>query len=290
MAKQSASKSKEVAKIEQKGVIASTFEDSPDYLPTNAKGTSVGMENMGKDDYKIPRISLLQGLSPQLETFPEIARKDTYWHSGMNLSLGKEFIFVPIIASKRVILWRPRNDDNGGILAFSKNGKTWDSGANSKFSIKVKGRKDPVVWNTGKDVLSSRLTEFGTSNPDDPQSAPAASVVYEYLIYLPDHPELSPAVLGLSKTAIPNGKTLNTSLMMQQRMGKPIQCLGVTAFVEEVSNGEGKWTIPNFKMLGFVNKDVYAVTSKMAESYSDYVTEYTQDETTEVKIDDNIAY
>ncbi len=277
-------KTKELVKSsESSGMIP--FDSSPDYLPTTIKNT--GMEAMGKDDYKTPRIVLLQGLSPQLETFDGLAKKDHFWHTGMNVSLGQEFDFVPVIASKRVILWRPRNDQEGGILAFSKNGKTWDTGGNQKFSVKLKGRKEAVIWNTGKDVLSSRLTEFGTSNPDESNSAPAATVVYEYLIYMPKHPELSPCVLGLSKTALPNGKNFNTSLAMIARQGRPISCLGARCFVEETSNNDGAWTIPNFKLMGYVPKDIYAVTQKLAETYGDYAVEYTQEET---QVDDEIQY
>ena len=262
------------------------FDSVPDYLPATVKHT--GMEAMGKDDYKTPRIILLQGLSPELKTFEGLAKSDNFWHTGMNVPLGTEFEFVPVIASKRVILWRPRSDQNGGILAFSKDGKNWDSGANQKFTVKLKDRKELVAWDTGKNVLSSKLTEFGTSNPDEPQSAPAASVVYEYLVYLPSYPELSPCVLGISKTGLPNGRSFNTSLAMISRMGRPISSLKISCFVEQLSKGNDKWTVPKFLPLGYVTKDVYDATSKIAESYSDYQTEYKQEET--AAVDDAIPF
>lgn len=286
MAKQKA-KSTDVAVVEEKPV--QVMGDRPSYLPTPVE--SGGMENMGKDDFKTPRIVLLQGLSPQLENYPQTAKKDTFWHTGMNISLGKEFMMVPVIANKRVILWRPRGDQGGGILAFSRNGRTWDTGANQEFQIKIKGRKDPVVWRTGKDVLSSRLTAFGTSNPDEIQSAPAATTVYEYLCILPDHMDLSPCVLGISKTALPNGKNFNTSLAMKHRQGIPICSLKVRCFVEETSNSEGVWTIPNFELSGYVDENIYKLGQRLAKEYADYNVEYTQEETsTEASIGDNINY
>lgn len=287
MAKQSSKKSTEVT-VPSQGAILS-LDQRPDYLPAPSEVKNTGVEAFDKDDFKTPRIVLLQGLSPQLETFPQTAKKDNFWHTGMNVSLGKEFLFVPIIANKRVIVWRPRGDQNGGILAFSRNGRDWDTGANQTFQIKVKGRKEPVVWKTGKNVLQSGLTKFGTSNPDEQQSAPAASVVYEYLCLLPDHPELSPCVLGLSKTAITNGKTFNTSLGMKARVGVPIYSLVVRAFVEETSNSEGVWTIPNFELKGHVSKEIYLLGEKLAKDYAEYNVEYTQEET-DVALDDNISY
>lgn len=252
------------------------FSEVPDYLPDTIKNS--GLEALGKDDFKMPRIVLTQGLSPELENFPDLAKKDQYWHQGMNVCLGKEFDCVPVLAHKRVILFRPRNDQGGGILAFSKNGKTWESGANTEFTVKLKGKKDAVKWHTRKDVISSRLTEFGTADPDGETKAPAATTFYEYLLYLPKHPELSPCVLGLSKTGLPNGKAFNTSLAMIARGGKPIYCLGARAFTEDQNNEDGNWTVPNFQLTGYVSKDIFAITQKIAEEYSDYQLEYRQDD------------
>lgn len=263
------------------------FDTKPDYLPDTIKNT--GMEGMDKEDFKIPRILLLQPLSPQIQTFEGLAKANQFWHTGMNIPLGPYFDFVPATANKRVILWRPRDDNQGGILAFSKNGKTWDTGANQEFRVKIKNVDEPVVWNTQKDVLSSRLTKFGTANPDDAESAPAATTVYEYLCYLPAHPELSPCVLGVSKTGLPNGKSFNTSLAMITRQNKPIWCVGVRCFADQMTSGNNKWTVPNFKLLWFVPKPVYEQAQKIAEAYGDYELVYSQEEEAS-NVKDEIAY
>jgi len=262
------------------------FSQTGGFVPTEAVKNH-GMESLDKDDIKTPRIILLQGLSPQLGTYPT-ARKDQFWHTGMNVSLGKEFMFVPLLANKRVILFRPRNDQGGGILAFSKNGKTWDTGANHQFKVMLKGNKEPVIWDTKSNVLSSRLCEFGSSNPDMFNSQPAASLVYEYLVYLPDRPELSPCVLGLSKTAVPNGKSFNTSLMTIVKAGRPIYNVGVRAFTESKKNNDGEWTVPNFELMGWTSQSLYETTKKLVEQYSDYNVDYTQE--TDSQVDDEIAY
>jgi len=264
------------------------FGTTPDYLPATSKNT--GIEGLTKDDYKTPRILLLQGLSPQLTNFPETARSGHFWHTGLNVSLGDEFTFVPCIVNKRVILWRPRNDNNGGILAFSRDGIKWDTGAGQEFKVKLKDKKDPVTWATGKDVNSSGLTMFGTADPDNSESGPAATTVYEYLIYLPEHPELSPCVMGVSKTGLPNGKGFNTSLMTIVRTGKPVHCVAVRAFSEEKSGDGNKWTVPNFKLLGWAPKSAIETAAKMAEQYADYKVEYTDEESNGTKDDDAIPF
>ena len=266
-----------------------SFDIIPDYLPATSKQS--GIEGLTKDDYKTPRILLLQGLSPQLTNFPETARSGHFWHTGLNRSLGDEFTFVPCVVNKRVILWRPRNDNNGGILAFSRDGIKWDTGANQEFKVKLKDKKEPVIWKTGKDVGSSKLTDFGTADPDNSDTGPAATTVYEYLVYLPEHPELSPCVMGVSKTGLPNGKSLNTNLMtLVKGTGKPITCYAIRAFAEEKSNSDGKWTVPNFKPLGWAPKSAVQEATKMAELYADYKVEYTDEENGTAKSVDEIPF
>lgn len=263
------------------------FSDSlPDYVPANVKNT--GIDNLDKDDFKTPRIILLQALSPQLQSFPETAKAGHFWHTGLNVSLGEDFIFTPIMASKRVILYRPRGDQEGGMLAFSRNAKDWDVGANQKFSIKLKGKKEPVLWETKDNVANSGLTEWGSHNPEDDSSPPAATIIYEYLCYLPNNPELSPCVMGVSKTGLANGKNFNTSLLTISRSGKPIYCLAVKAFAEEETNSEGTWTIPNFSLLGYASRETLDIARGLADTYANYTVEYAQE--AEPIIQDEIKY
>jgi hypothetical protein len=278
--------SKQIVKA---GAANSILSLEDDYLTPDAVKDGSGIEALGRDDFKIPRIVLLQGQSPELATYPE-AKKDEFWHTGMNINLGAEFLFTPIVVNRRVILFRPRND-GGGILAFSKNGTLWDSGANQTFQVKLKGRKEPVAWSTGSNVLNSRLLQFGSSNPDDPKSAPAATLIYEYLVYLPDYPELSPCVFSAAKTATKNAKDFNMALGMAVSGGKPITCLVVRAFTETLHNDEGTWTVPEFKLEGRATKEVYEIASSIAKSNKDYKVEYNQsDVETETLVDDAIQF
>jgi len=264
------------------------LDSRPAHLPTVAQ-ENMGMGNLDKDDYKTPRIILLQGLSPELELHPGVALKDNFWHTGMNISLGKEFIFVPCLVNKRVILFRPRGDQGGGILAFSKDGKNWDTGGDKTFSVKLKGKKEPVKWATGKNVLSSRLCDFGSSDPDFDNSAPAATTIYEYLAYLPKHPELSPCVISVSKTGLPNGKSFNTSLALLTRSGTPTFGIAVKCSTEDMHNDDGNWTVPSFNPVGKVKKETYDICKEYSDKYSDYNVEY-QDEAPATDIEDGIEY
>ena len=280
----------EIAKLDDNTDII-PFDEKVDWLPDAP--SNKGMEGLGKDDVKTPTIVLLQALSPQIRTFQGVAFPGEFWHTGMNVSLGTSFDFVTALISKRVILWRPREDQGGGILAFSRDGRTWATGGNSEFRVKLKGKKEVTVWKTGKDVLSSRLTDFGTMDPDDNHSPPAAMTSYEYLVYLIKHPELSPVVLRTNKTSLPNGKALNTSLLTLAKANKPIQSVAVRCFVDQKKNDIGEWTIPNFKTIGLVSKSIYQTVVEMADKYGDYNIDYTQDDDvvdTAKEINDDINY
>lgn len=264
------------------------LDSRPDYLPANVGGIT-GVEGLTKDDYKTPRITLLQALSPQVKSFPGIALPDQFWHTGMNVPLGNSFNMIATLVNKRVVVFRPRSDAEQGMIAFSRDAKNWDSGGNQTVRVKLKDVPDTVIWNTGKDVLSSRLLEFGTSNPANPKSPPAATLFYEYLCYLPDMPDLSPCVLGISKTGIPNGKSLNTSLLMLSRKGIPTSSIQLKCLAETEHKGSNTWTVPNFKLMGYAPKSVYDEAKKIAEMYTDYNVEYTTEEVAPA-VDDEIPF
>lgn len=265
MAKQKAPKNEVTV---PKSTALAALDAVPDYLQDTG---STGLEGLGKDDFRVPRIKLLQALNPEVRSFQGIAIPGEFWHTGGNISLGSEFLFVPILAGKRVILWDPNEGQRGGdILAFSKDGVNWQAGANKTFPVKLKGGKS-VTWATGKNVAASKLDEWGSSDPSVDNSPPAATLIYEYLCYLPDRPELGPCVMGAFRTAIPNAKGFNTSLFM---LRKPTASVAVRCFADEKTEGRQAWFVPQFKLAGYVSRELYAVTSKLGEQYAEYTAEY----------------
>jgi len=267
------SQSTAVAVQQDKKNVVSTMDAAPDYL-TGEKAH--GTEGLGQSDFKIPRIKLLQPLNPEVRSFPGVAIPGKFWHTGANKSLGDEFLFITCIVTKRVILWNHR-DNGGGILAFSNDGVNWSSGGNQKFTVKIKGQRDPIIYDTKKNVHASRLTEWGSANPADPDAGPAAQIHYEYLLYLPEYPELSPVVMGLTRTAAVNAKSFNTALLMPH---KPIQSILVRAFSDEKSKNDNTWWVPNFATQGYVPKEQYEIAKEIAEKSANYQTDIEDDNST----------
>lgn len=168
----------------------------PDHLRQFAK-TKIG--NIDTSDLVIPRVKLLQALSPELTEFQN-AKVGTFWHTIGSQNLGSELLGIPIVIKKSYILWAPRNDDRG-ILARAMDGIHWDP-PNAEFTVKPKGSSQSVTYYTKETVAESRLDQFGSSVPGDSQSVPAASLTYNMLWYLPEFPDLSPSVIINTRSSI----------------------------------------------------------------------------------------
>lgn len=259
---------KELTKAQSSAVVL------PDYLTGNEVS---GLDELGASDYKVPRIKLLQALSPETREFGGEAIPGHFWHTGLNVDMGDKLEFVPLIARKRVIVWRPQTDNGGGMLAFSANGKDWQSGGNQRFTINLKGVKNPVIWETKGNVQQSKLLEWGSSNPDDPNSAPAATMSYEYLCYFPNNSELGIAVYSCNKTALPKAKQFNTQLLIQANQKKPTYCLNVSLASKQEVDGANSWYVPTFRVSGTVSKEIYAQTSQLAKQHANYAADVEQE-------------
>ncbi len=223
-------------------------------LPAYLQGNKVvNHDNFDSSDVVIPRIKLLQGISPEVEQFDD-AKSGNYWHTGLDLNLGSEMRFIVADRRKKYLLQAPIQDGQG-ILARSDDAKTWDK--TGKWQVKIKGQKNPVTWEINDlDVAKSGLIEWGTSIPGDEDSPPAATLFYDYLVFLPDHMDLGPAVISLARSQIKKAKKgLNDKISMHASNGRPMQALIFQAgVVEETADGQAfkNWS---FRSAGFVQDE-----------------------------------
>jgi len=155
--------------------------------------------NIDSSDRIIPRIKLIQAISPELVDFPE-AKAGQFWHTIAQQNLGPIIKAIPIIIRKSFVLWSPRNDDRG-ILARAMDAIHWDP-PDAEFTVKPKGSPNNVTYRTKKTVAESGLDQFGTSIPGDSNSPPAASLTYNMMWHLIDFPELSPSVIINTRSSV----------------------------------------------------------------------------------------
>lgn len=220
-------------------------------LPAYLQGSGFKNEdNFDSSDIVIPRIKLIQGLSTEHETYPGVARTGEFWHTGVDENLGPEITFVIADRRKKYLLQTPIADGQG-ILARADDAKTWDT--KGTWQVKIKGQKNPVTWTIDDlDVEKSGMAGWGTSIPGDEDSPPAATLFYDYLVFLPSRLDLGPAVISLARSQIKKGKKgLNDKISLHANNGRPMQALLFKATsIDDSADGQDfkNW---NFTSAGF---------------------------------------
>lgn len=246
---------------ENKEVVTKANDGVPDYLRNDTK---VKFGNTDSSDIIIPRVKLLQSVSPEVDEY-ETAKNGDFWHTLAEQSLGKELKIVPIILKKEIVLWAPRGDDRG-ILARSSDCVNWDDGfANLEFKIKIKGVKEEITWNTGDNVEDSGLMKFGSMIPGDPDSRPAAATTYRFMFLFPDFLDLGPAIIINTRSAIKAARGLISKIELRPQAHYAQQYIMSTT--DEVGD-EGPYKGYKYVAAGFPEEAVYNKAKEIFEMYS----------------------
>lgn len=238
------------------------------------------VDNFDSTDIVVPQIKLMQGTSKELTLYNE-AKQGEFWHTGADLCLGPQIKFIPCYRRKRFLLMAPL-DDGQGILARADDGRTWDQ--IGKWVVKIDKRATATWEITNLDVEKSGLDKWGTFDPEDPNSPPAATMIYDYLVMLLGHEHLGPASMLLARSAIKKvRKGLNDKIAMHKTNGRPMQALMFTAQAVPDVNGAGQnfhnW---QFRSSGFAEQEQYEQARRVFDTMQHYVV---QDEGTAAHID-----
>lgn len=217
-------------------------------MPDFMKGMQgQGTENIGMKDVETPRLTLLQSTSPVcLER--EDCSPGMWFHTVLERPFPKTLLVVPIYIDFRYILWRDM-DDGGGILARADDAVHWNP-PNASFKVKINKKTKEVTWATKPTVAESRLDQWGTYDPDDPNSQPAATLMYNVVAALPEYPEVGPAVVTFQRTGVPPARKFMGKLKLSQAPSFGMQ---FTLGSESDTNNAGQpYLIPKLTMAGFV--------------------------------------
>lgn len=213
--KKATAKGTNVVPLAQKNTALAA--DAPDYLK-NFRG-SFGTENIGNEDVAIPRLKIAQSLTPAVKE-GDMKDGSIYLNvtGGVLAEPGKLLDVVMLVYAKEFILWRPRKDNGGGILARAKpvnvNGQTryqWDK-PNTTFDVKIEG-KTAVKWKTGTYIDEDGLDQWGSEIPGNKDSGIAATAHFNYVVALPGQDDLV-AAFSLSRSQAKKAKDLNAMLKM----------------------------------------------------------------------------
>jgi hypothetical protein len=143
-------------------------------------------------------------------------------------------------------------------------GRTWD--VRGVFKVTPKGSNKEVIYDTTSGtVAGSGLDQFGTSNPDNPKSAPAASLTYNILVYMPDFADYSPAIVLNTRSAVKPAKDLFGKIGM-----KPTDPFGqiYKMLVQKDQGAEGPYNNYRYVFQGFATDDQYALCKELYERFN----------------------
>jgi hypothetical protein len=252
--------------MSKKNEIATKPETLPAYL--SGLGPTKTQDNFDSSDVVLPQIRLLQGVSSECTTFND-AKPGNFWHNGLDVDLGESIDFVVCSRKKKYLLQAPL-DDGQGVLARADDFVTWDK--MGSWQVKV-DKKTTVEWCINDlNVEKSGLARWGTFDPSDENSPPAATLFYEYLVLLPAHLEYGPSIISLARSQIKQAKKgLNNKIALHGTMGRPMQSLvfkASSSIESNVSNQDfNSW---NFTSNGFASKEVYETAREFGGSLQSY--------------------
>lgn len=260
--KKTATKKTEVAVVEEED-NAMAVTNLPSFMEEGDKGT----EDLGSDDVQLPWLKLLQGTTPGLHE--KGLRQGNFFHSIIEEELdGDEGLdIVVILALKpRYMLFNPL-DQGGGILARAEDGVHWEP-ANHTFEVKLDKGKTTVHWRTANTVAASGLAKWGSTDPSDPKSPPAADLQYRYICVAKDRPDLGAFMISLQRSGIKAAKHLN-SLLKGCKAVSYGQVFHISSEWEDQGDTDKKF-IWKFKRAGLVrSEDEYLAYQSMYEQFQD---------------------
>lgn len=112
---------KEVATTAQQNTSVAVLNEMPDYL-REKQGSARGQENVGAEDLVIPRLEVVQDLSPARKksdpNYIEGAEEGMLYNSVTRELYGKEVLVVPVGFVKEWIIWKDRDAGGGFRGAF----------------------------------------------------------------------------------------------------------------------------------------------------------------------------
>lgn len=180
------------------------------------QGADSGKDSYDASDLIIPRVTLLQGISPPV--MAGLGENAHFWHTINEADLGETLRVVPLVHRKQWTLWRPLHE-GGGTIARATDGHHWDTDIDIEVAPYKEMPKKKVRYIAKKGDMVSRdhgLGMWGTMDPDNEDSGPAATLSHVFLMRAIDMPELGPFIVFMQKSAEKVAKTFLTKIQIDQ--------------------------------------------------------------------------
>lgn len=227
-----ASKKSEVAIVNEGELMLS--EDLPEWL--QGKGTARGAENVTTDDMIIPRIELVQSLSPvRKKTDPAYidgAEEGMLFNNVTRELYGEGVVVVPVWYTKQYLVWKDRKSGGGGSNGF-------------RGAFASKSLADDAIAALGEDGLEAIDTA-------------------QHFVLVNFQGKWQEAVISMAKSKMKVSKRWN-SLMRLSGADCFSRAYKLSAATETNARNESYFNF-NVTPLGFVSKDVYDLAEKLYET------------------------
>lgn len=207
-----------------------------DTLPDYLKQGNRGAENVGTEDMIVPRIELIQALSPVRKksdpAYIEGAEEGMLYNNVTRALYGTEVVVIPVYYTKQFLVWKDRKLGGGGSNGFR-----------GAFATEAAAR----------DAIA-QLAEEGLDVADTAQ----------HFVLVRNGEDWQEAVVSMSKSKIKVSKRWN-SLMRLTNTDSFSRAYKLSSTVETNARNESYYNF-NIAALGFVPKELYQRAEKLYET------------------------
>jgi len=221
----------------QLAVVENTEIIVVDQIPDYIKQGNRGAENVGNDDLIIPRIELIQALSPARKkndsAYIEGADEGMLYNNVTRELYGSTVTVVPVFYTKQYLIWKDRKVGGGGSNGFRG---AFNSKSEADDAVAALGEEGLEVTDTAQHFVLVKLKDGGWQE----------------------------AVISMAKSKMKVSKRWN-SLIRLTNTDSFARAYQLSAATETNARNESYY---NFAVhpLGFVSKDVYEKAEKLYQT------------------------
>ena len=251
-------------KSKVKGSTALATKSSDDMLPSTVpeyikSGNAEGLENVEPSDIVLPRIKLMQPLSPEVTSNLHKAGEIINSLSGLKYELPIEFI--PIMHKKTRMFWQDRDEGNGILCQAPDGKKPLDPNAPMKIAKKLKILSFPKCINA---CAECPFSKFDEEEEDDKKRRPKCNLSHDFPILIVG--DKMPSALSMSRTKLKVGANLLSLAMIA---GNAIPFYSMHYKLSSVLEKKKANTYYNFeiKPSGWSTAEEYRTAAGLCKSY-----------------------
>lgn len=216
--------------------VKEEFEIVTNEIPDFMKQGNRGAENVGTDDMIIPRIELIQALSPVRKksdpAYIEGAEEGMLYNNVTRTLYGTEVTVVPVYYTKQFLVWKDRKAGGGGSNGF-------------RGAFASKELADRAIAELAEEALE-------------------VSDTAQHFVLVRNGDDWQEAVISMAKSKVKVSKRWN-SLMRLSNTDSFSRAYKLSATTETNARNESYFNF-NVAALGFVNKDLYERAEKLYET------------------------